>query len=85
MLRAAQANPLVQVVAVNDPFITPDYMEYMFKYDTVHGPYKGVVGHDAGLMINPAGTTPARHSFSGHQVGWGGSIIENVAWSADLL
>ena len=51
MLRAAQANPLVQVVAVNDPFISPDYMEYMFKYDTVHGPFKGAVGHDATSLL----------------------------------
>jgi glyceraldehyde 3-phosphate dehydrogenase len=35
--RAAQNNPLLQVTALNDPFIPPDYMEYMFKYDTVHG------------------------------------------------
>ncbi|XP_068333661.1 glyceraldehyde-3-phosphate dehydrogenase 2, cytosolic [Pyrus communis] len=30
----------VELVAVNDPFITTDYMTYMFKYDTVHGPWK---------------------------------------------
>jgi glyceraldehyde 3-phosphate dehydrogenase len=38
-----QGNPDVQIVAVNDPFITTDYLEYMFKYDTVHGVYKGTV------------------------------------------
>ena len=30
----------VELVAVNDPFITADYMTYMFKYDTVHGHWK---------------------------------------------
>ncbi|ESW23561.1 hypothetical protein PHAVU_004G057700 [Phaseolus vulgaris] len=30
----------VELVAVNDPFITTDYMAYMFKYDTVHGQFK---------------------------------------------
>ncbi|XP_057949494.1 glyceraldehyde-3-phosphate dehydrogenase 2, cytosolic-like [Malania oleifera] len=30
----------VELVAVNDPFITADYMTYMFKYDTVHGSWK---------------------------------------------
>ncbi|KAK1383922.1 Glyceraldehyde-3-phosphate dehydrogenase [Heracleum sosnowskyi] len=30
----------VELVAVNDPFITTDYMTYMFKYDTVHGIWK---------------------------------------------
>lgn len=27
----------VEVVAVNDPFMTLDYMVYLLKYDTVHG------------------------------------------------
>ncbi|KAI8526918.1 hypothetical protein RHMOL_Rhmol12G0036000 [Rhododendron molle] len=30
----------VELVAVNDPFITTDYMTYMFKYDSVHGQCK---------------------------------------------
>ncbi|KAF2314168.1 hypothetical protein GH714_023837 [Hevea brasiliensis] len=30
----------VELVAVNDPFISVDYMTYMFKYDTVHGQWK---------------------------------------------
>ena len=30
-LRAASRYPDVQVVAINDPFITAEYMKYMFK------------------------------------------------------
>ncbi|KAJ1396244.1 hypothetical protein SESBI_32744 [Sesbania bispinosa] len=30
----------VELVAVNDPFISTDYMTYMFKYDSVHGHWK---------------------------------------------
>ncbi|XP_074278726.1 glyceraldehyde-3-phosphate dehydrogenase, cytosolic-like [Silene latifolia] len=29
-----------ELVAVNDPFITTEYMTYMFKYDSVHGQWK---------------------------------------------
>ncbi|CAH9077662.1 unnamed protein product [Cuscuta epithymum] len=36
---ALQSND-IELVAVNDPFITTDYMTYMFKYDTVHGQWK---------------------------------------------
>ena len=37
VFRAAVLNPEIQVVGINDPFIDPDYMVYMLKYDTVHG------------------------------------------------
>ena len=43
VMRAAQNDPMVNIVAVNDPFIPTDYMEYMFKYDTTHGVYSGSV------------------------------------------
>ena len=45
-MRAAHNNPKINIVAVNDPFIPVDYMEYMYKYDTVHGRAPGKVTHD---------------------------------------
>jgi glyceraldehyde 3-phosphate dehydrogenase len=43
----------VRVVAVNDPFMTLDYMVYQFKYDSVHGPWHGTVeARDGKLVIN---------------------------------
>ncbi|KAA3455896.1 glyceraldehyde-3-phosphate dehydrogenase 2, cytosolic-like [Gossypium australe] len=38
--RVALQSEDVELVAVNDPFITTDYMTYMFKYDSVHGQWK---------------------------------------------
>uniref|UniRef100_A0A804PJW7 glyceraldehyde-3-phosphate dehydrogenase (phosphorylating) n=1 Tax=Zea mays TaxID=4577 RepID=A0A804PJW7_MAIZE len=38
--RVALQSDDVELVAVNDPFISTDYMTYMFKYDTVHGQWK---------------------------------------------
>ncbi|KAJ3687530.1 hypothetical protein LUZ61_016694 [Rhynchospora tenuis] len=38
--RVALQSEDVELVAINDPFITTDYMTYMFKYDTVHGAWK---------------------------------------------
>ncbi len=46
VMRAAQNNPKVNIVAINDPFIPVDYMEYMYKYDTVHGRAPGTISHD---------------------------------------
>jgi len=47
-MRAAQNNPNINIVAVNDPFIPVNYMEYMYKYDTTHGRAGVEVSHDAG-------------------------------------
>ena len=53
VMRAACANPNVQVVAINDPFIDLDYMVDMMKYDTVHGHYDGTVeAKDGKLVVN---------------------------------
>ncbi|XP_046537226.1 glyceraldehyde-3-phosphate dehydrogenase, testis-specific [Equus quagga] len=41
----------VKVVAVNDPFIDPEYMVYMFKYDSTHGRYKGNVEFKNGRLV----------------------------------
>ncbi|OMO93566.1 Glyceraldehyde-3-phosphate dehydrogenase, type I [Corchorus olitorius] len=38
--RVALQRDDVELVAVNDPFISVEYMTYMFKYDTVHGQWK---------------------------------------------
>ena len=43
VLRIALSRPDIKVVAVNDPFIGPDYASYMFKYDSTHGGYNGGV------------------------------------------
>ncbi|RKP28449.1 glyceraldehyde-3-phosphate dehydrogenase [Metschnikowia bicuspidata] len=43
VLRIALSRPDIKVVAVNDPFIAPDYASYMFKYDSTHGRYNGEV------------------------------------------
>ncbi|KAL7278674.1 hypothetical protein ACG7TL_007676 [Trametes sanguinea] len=43
VLRNALLHGDINVVAVNDPFIDLEYMVYMFKYDSVHGRFKGSV------------------------------------------
>ena len=41
--RAALTHDDVEVVALNDPFMNPEYMAYMLKYDSVHGKFPGTV------------------------------------------
>ncbi len=49
--RASVKNPNVDVVGVNDPFIDPEYMVYMLKYDTVHGRFDGEVYADGDAIV----------------------------------
>ena len=40
VFRAAVAQPdKYEVVAINDPFVDPEYMVYMTKYDSIHGKF----------------------------------------------
>eukprot|EP00484_Ammonia_sp_Unknown_P009789 CAMPEP_0197055598 /NCGR_PEP_ID=MMETSP1384-20130603/69024_1 /TAXON_ID=29189 /ORGANISM="Ammonia sp." /LENGTH=317 /DNA_ID=CAMNT_0042489227 /DNA_START=160 /DNA_END=1113 /DNA_ORIENTATION=- len=41
----------IEVVAVNDPFIPPDYMVYQLKYDSAQGRYDGKVETDGKNLI----------------------------------
>ena len=50
VLRAAQSNPNIQIVAVNDPFIPLDYMSYMTKYDSTHGQLDAAVEYGNGSI-----------------------------------
>ena len=50
VLRVA-INKGMAVVAINDPFISLDYMAYIFKYDSTHGKFKGDVSVDSGKFV----------------------------------
>ena len=41
----------MRLYAPFSPFIDLDYMVYMFKYDTVHGRFKGSVGIENGKLV----------------------------------
>ena len=52
--QAALKKEEVEVVAINDPFISADYMAYMVKYDTAHGRFNGEVSNkdEHTLVVN---------------------------------
>ena len=53
VFRAGLERSDIEFVGINDPFMTPDYMAYMLRYDTVHGQYKGEVSYtDDAIIVN---------------------------------
>ena len=54
LLRATvKYNLPIEIVGINDPFMSPEYACYMLKYDTVHGHFTGTVeaGKDC-IIVN---------------------------------
>lgn len=51
VLRQGLRCPDVEFVAINDLGADPDYMAYMFKYDTVHGRYPGEVSAEGDCLV----------------------------------
>lgn len=41
----------IRVLAVNDPFLDPSYMAYLFVHDSVHGKFRGEVTAKADCLI----------------------------------
>ena len=51
--RIAQDFDNIQVVGINDPFLTADYAKYLLERDSMHGKFKGTVALDGeDLIIN---------------------------------
>jgi glyceraldehyde 3-phosphate dehydrogenase len=51
VFRAATQNfPDVEIVGIND-LLEPDYLAYMLKHDSVHGPFKGTVAVEGTTLI----------------------------------
>jgi len=85
VLRNALANPNVQVVAVNDPFIAVDYAAYMFKYDSTHGKYKGEVTSDETHLIIDGHKIAITGERSPADIPWGKNGADYVVESTGVF
>ena len=53
VFRASLDKPDIEILGINDPFMSPDYVAYMLKYDTIHGMFNGEISHDeASITVN---------------------------------
>ena len=53
VFRAGLERPDVEFVGINDPGMTPDYMAYMLRYDTIHGRFNGEISYDdSSITVN---------------------------------
>ena len=76
--QAALSKEGVEIVAINDPFITADYMAYMVKYDTVHGRFNGTIeGKDNILTVNGK-EIKVYNEMDPHNIPWGKLGVDYV-------
>eukprot|EP00300_Choanocystis_sp_HF-7_P024261 c25679_g1_i1.p1 GENE.c25679_g1_i1~~c25679_g1_i1.p1 ORF type:complete len:362 (+),score=92.19 c25679_g1_i1:50-1087(+) len=85
VMRAAAHNPLVRVVAVNDPFMDLEYSVYMFKYDTVHGAFKGDVHTAHGKLVINGNPVDFYKEKDPAAIPWGASGADYVVESTGVF
>ena len=78
VFQAALEKGEVDVVAINDPFITADYMAYMVKFDTVHGRFNGEVKAEENKLIVNGKTINVYNEMDPHNIPWGKEGVEYV-------
>ena len=76
--QAALGKEGVEVVAVNDPFVTADYMAYMTKYDTVHGRFQGTIEEKNGNLVVNGKEIKVYNEMDPHNIPWGETGVDYV-------
>ncbi|VEU21321.1 DEKNAAC102527 [Brettanomyces naardenensis] len=85
VLRIAVARKDINVVAVNDPFITAEYAAYMFKYDSTHGRFEGEVKADGDNLIIGNTTIKTFQERDPENLPWGKLGVEYVIDSTGIF
>nr|AAF34325.1 cytosolic glyceraldehyde-3-phosphate dehydrogenase [Phaeodactylum tricornutum] len=85
VMRAALEHPDATVVAVNDPFLTPEYAAYQFKYDSVHGTYSEDVSFEEGYLVVGDKKIRFFSERNPEEIGWGSVGAEIVCESTGVF
>jgi len=78
-------HPKCEIVAINDPFIDLDYMVYMFKYDSTHGPFKGEVKAEGGKLVINGHAITVFHERNPADIKWGDAGATYVVESTGVF
>ncbi len=84
VFRAGLEQGGVEFVGIND-LITPDYMAYMLKYDTVHGRFHGTVDYTENSIIVNGKEIPVFSIKNPAELPWGKVGAEYVVESTGLF
>ncbi|MDB5030395.1 type I glyceraldehyde-3-phosphate dehydrogenase [Mucilaginibacter sp.] len=82
--RAAIERSDIEVVGIND-LVEPDYMAYMLKYDSTHGPFKGTIAVEGGHLVVNGKTIRVTAEKDPSNLKWGEVGAEIVIESTGLF
>ncbi|BAU53387.1 type I glyceraldehyde-3-phosphate dehydrogenase [Mucilaginibacter gotjawali] len=82
--RAAIERPDIEIVGIND-LVEPDYMAYMLKYDSTHGPFKGTIAVEGGHLVVNGKTIRVTAEKDPANLKWGEVGAEVVIESTGLF
>lgn len=84
--RAALSKPdLVEIVAVNDPFLDTHYASYQFQYDSVHGKYPTEITYDKENIIIDGKKVRVYNEKDPENIPWGELGVEYVCESTGIF
>ena len=73
----------LQIIAIND-LITVDYMAYMLRYDSVHGPFKGDIDIEKDQLIVNGSPIEVMSRTNAEDLSWGDLGVDYVVESTGL-
>jgi glyceraldehyde 3-phosphate dehydrogenase len=83
---ASYKGNMAQVTAINDPFMTADYLVYLLKYDSVHGRFRGTVKKIDENTIDVNGhKIKLYHETDPKKIGWGASGADYICESTGVF
>ena len=85
VFRAGLKNKNIEFVAVNDPFMTPDYCAYMLKYDTVHGKFDGKVDYTGDAILVDDSKIKFFDKMQPKDIPWGSCYADYIVESTGVF
>lgn len=76
--RIAEEYDSVEVVAINDPFISAEYAEYMLSHDSIHKKFNAQVSHDEDSLIINNRHVKFFSIMNPEEIPWGGMGVDVV-------
>lgn len=85
VFRAGLAQSDIEFVGINDPGMTPDYMAYMLRYDTIHGRFDGEISYDDNSITVNGKKVMVYDKFKPCELPWGDIGAEYVVEATGLF